>query len=108
MLKTLVANTAAIITTACFLPQVLSVFKARDTKAVSLISYITLFIGTILWVCYGFIVHEIPIIISNTIIASCSLLVVIKKIKISKKVSTRLFLSLVCLSFCGRGFLFKD
>ena len=85
MLKTFVANIAAIITTACFLPQVWSVFKAKDTKAVSLISYITLFIGTSLWVFYGSIVHEMPIIISNIIIANCSLLVVIKKIKNIKK-----------------------
>ena len=80
LLKVLVANIAAIITTACFLPQVISVLKAKDTKAVSLVSYIALFCGVSLWVLYGFLVNEYSIVISNIIIAICAILVAGKKI----------------------------
>ncbi|HMI06854.1 MAG TPA: SemiSWEET transporter [Flavobacterium sp.] len=60
---------AALFTTVSNIPQALKIIKTKETKSVSTSSYVALLFGLVLWVVYGFMRDDLPIIISNIISA---------------------------------------
>ncbi len=58
---------AAFFTTAANIPQAIKVIKTRDVKSLSVLTYTMLFIGMVLWVVYGVIRSDIPIILANAV-----------------------------------------
>ena len=58
---------ATSITTISTLPQIIKTFKTKETKDLSLGMYIILNIGLIVWLIYGIILGELPIIIGNIV-----------------------------------------
>ena len=56
---------AAILTTSAFLPQVIRVVKTHSTKDISLAMFIIFCIGIFLWLIYGILIKDVPIIIAN-------------------------------------------
>lgn len=53
------------ITSVAMLPQLIKVLKEKDVKDLSLLTILTLVTGLSLWVWYGFLQNELPIILSN-------------------------------------------
>ena len=58
---------AATITTVSFLPQVIKSWKTRETRDISLATYIILVIGLALWLLYGFLIEDLPLITANIV-----------------------------------------
>jgi MtN3 and saliva related transmembrane protein len=58
---------AAICTTSAYIPQVVRVWRTRSTKDISLKMFLVLITGLALWLTYGFLKGEIPIIAANGI-----------------------------------------
>ncbi len=58
---------AAFCSTAAFLPQVVKTWRTRSTKDISLVMFSVLIIGILLWLTYGIIIRDIPLIVANTI-----------------------------------------
>lgn len=58
---------AATLTTASFVPQLISVIKTRSTKDISLVMYIAFVIGVICWAIYGGLVQDYPVLIANVV-----------------------------------------
>jgi len=56
---------AAFLTTIAFLPQVIKIWQTRKTRDISLITYIILFTGVFLWLVYGFLIENSPLIFAN-------------------------------------------
>ncbi len=83
--KQLIANifgyTATALGTLVFMPQVIQIWKTKRAKDVSLLSFSLAFIGTILWLIYGFLIYALPIIIVNSVILVLSGLIIIMKLK---------------------------
>ncbi len=71
---------AAFLTTAAFLPQVYKVMQTKSTEDLSLVTFSMLFVGVILWVIYGFILNELPIIIANLVMIVLSGILLTMKI----------------------------
>ena len=70
---------AAAMTTSAFVPQVIKTWKSRSTKDLSLGMYSVLWVGIILWLIYGFIQGDLPIIMANAItFISTSILLLLK------------------------------
>lgn len=65
--ENIVGYAAAALTTICFIPQALKVIHTRDTKAISLVMYGLFTAGVALWLCYGLILSNWPMIIANGI-----------------------------------------
>lgn len=63
----IIGNVAAFLTTFSFLPQAITIIKTKDTKGISLPMYIMFVTGVILWLYYGIIGNQMPIIIGNFI-----------------------------------------
>ena len=73
--------TAALCTTFSFLPQALKVIRTRHTKDLSLSMYTIFTIGVFLWMVYGFIINDIPLILSNAITFILSAIILMMKLR---------------------------
>ncbi|HSZ24104.1 MAG TPA: SemiSWEET transporter [Cytophagaceae bacterium] len=56
---------AAILTTVSFVPQVILVYKTKDTASISLLMFLIFSIGTFSWGLYGILLQQLPIIMAN-------------------------------------------
>ena len=72
---------AAILTTSAFIPQVYKIYKEKKAQGVSLLMYLIMFVGVLLWLTYGVLIGSIAIIIANSVTAILQLLVIIFKLK---------------------------
>ena len=63
----LIGFIAAVCTTFAFLPQVIKVWKTKQTKDLSLRMYTIMFIGICLWFVYGLRINSLSIIIANIV-----------------------------------------
>lgn len=66
-LATIVGFAASFCTTAAFLPQVLRTWRSKSTKDISLPTYLAYSVGLALWLIYGLMVRDAPLIVSNAI-----------------------------------------
>lgn len=64
---TLIGLIAATITTLSFIPQLIKTWKLKETKDISLLMFVTLGVGIILWIIYGFLLWDLPLILANSI-----------------------------------------
>ena len=62
---TLIGLAAAFCTTVAFLPQVLQTWRTRSTKDLSLSMFLVFTTGIFLWLVYGLILRDIPLIAAN-------------------------------------------
>ena len=72
---------AAILTTISFFPQVVKIYKTKETKSISLSMYIVLIIGILLWLIYGVYLKSMPMIIANAVTLVLLIYILIMKIK---------------------------
>ena len=72
---------AAFLTTSAFIPQVYKIYKEKNADGISLLMYLILFIGVILWLIYGILISSLSIVIANGITALLQLSIIIFKLK---------------------------
>ncbi|MDD5593335.1 MAG: SemiSWEET transporter [Candidatus Margulisbacteria bacterium] len=65
--RLIIGSLAATLTTVAFLPQVIKAHETKHTKDLSLIMYVLLAIGLVLWTVYGLFLASLPIILANTV-----------------------------------------
>jgi MtN3 and saliva related transmembrane protein len=58
---------AAACTTLAFVPQFIKVWKTRSTHDISLAMYCVTCTGVLLWLVYGIILHDTPLIVANSV-----------------------------------------
>jgi MtN3 and saliva related transmembrane protein len=78
---TIIGLIAASMTTISFVPQAIQVIRTKDTKGLSLTMYILFTCGIILWLTYGLLIWDIPIILCNTITLVLAFTILGMKIK---------------------------
>lgn len=66
-MTTAIGLLAALLTTAAFLPQVLHTLATRDTRGISLRMYAIFVAGVLLWLIYGLLMRDWPLILANAI-----------------------------------------
>ena len=64
---TLVGLAAGFLTTVAFVPQVTKIWKSRSARDVSLPAFVAFTIGVALWLVYGILHREVPIIVWNAV-----------------------------------------
>jgi MtN3 and saliva related transmembrane protein len=64
---TLVGLAAGFLTTFAFIPQVTKIWKSRSAKDVSLPAFVAFTVGVALWLVYGILSREVPIIVWNAV-----------------------------------------
>jgi MtN3 and saliva related transmembrane protein len=78
---TLIGLVAATCTTCSFLPQVIKILRSKRTNDVSLLMYTILSTGLFLWLIYGFLLMDIPLILANTVSFTLAMCVLVLKIR---------------------------
>jgi MtN3 and saliva related transmembrane protein len=66
----IIGHTAAVCTTFAFVPQVMKVWKTKQTKDLSLRMYSIMFLGILLWLVYGILIDSLSIILANVVTAT--------------------------------------
>ena len=72
---------AGIITTVSFLPQVIKTWKTRHTKDISLVMFSSLVFGMALWMIYGILKDDVPIVLANAVTIGLASIILFFKIK---------------------------
>lgn len=71
---------AAVFTTSSFFPQVIKIWKTKQTKDISTTMYIAMMIGTCFWLTYGILISSFAIIVANIVSGLLVLFVLIFKL----------------------------
>ena len=72
---------AGCLTTGSFVPQAIKIMKTRDVSGISLLMYIALALGLVLWLVYGWINGQISIIAANGVTLALVLIILVMKIR---------------------------
>jgi MtN3 and saliva related transmembrane protein len=78
-----IGSIAAVCTTLAFVPQVVQSWRTRDLTGISLPMYTIFTIGVLLWLVYGILIQDWPVIIANAITAMLASVVLLLKLKSS-------------------------
>jgi MtN3 and saliva related transmembrane protein len=80
-IEILVSGAAATLTTAAFVPQALHIIRHKETRGISLFMYVSFAIGVTLWLVFGCLIGNLPIIVSNAITLGLALAIIAMKLK---------------------------
>jgi len=72
---------AGICTSVSLLPQLVKIIKEKKVEDLSLVMFLSLLIGLMLWVAYGFLRDDWPIIITNSFSVLLNFCILILKFK---------------------------
>ncbi|MCL6273950.1 SemiSWEET transporter [Muricauda sp. 2012CJ35-5] len=72
---------AATLTTSAFVPQVVKTWKTKSTKDISLTMYSAFFLGTMLWLYYGYEHQSLAIMLANGITGILVIFMLVLKIR---------------------------
>jgi MtN3 and saliva related transmembrane protein len=78
---TLLGLVAGFLTTIAFVPQVTKIWKEKSAKDVSLPTFLAFSLGVALWMVYGIIKQEPPIVLWNAVTLVLSGAIVAMKLK---------------------------
>ncbi len=87
MLVKLIGLSAAVLTTAAFIPQAVKTWKTKSTEDLSPIMFIFFCFGILLWLIYGICLKDLPMICANSvtiILAGTILFYILKPVKSNK------------------------
>lgn len=75
----IIGLSAAVLTTVANIPQTYKIIKTKSTKDISTVTYSMLIGGFVLWVIYGAMREDYPVLIANSISALvCSVILFLK------------------------------
>ena len=80
-LTTIIGLVAAACTTVSFMPQAIRIIKIRETRDISLLTYILLEAGIFLWFVYGILIANFPVTLANGITLVFTTIILALKIK---------------------------
>jgi MtN3 and saliva related transmembrane protein len=72
---------AAFLTTTAFFPQVIKTVRTKSTGDLSLPMYTLMFTGTICWLIYGLLKHDLPVTLANAVSSLASFVIFYYKIR---------------------------
>jgi MtN3 and saliva related transmembrane protein len=82
---TMIGIIAGTLTTISLLPQLLKTLKTKSAKDLSSLMLIILCIGVILWITYGIIRKDTPLVLANSITLIIALIILVLKFQYERK-----------------------
>lgn len=76
---------AGSLTTLAFFPQAYKIISTKDTRSISLFMYVILITGISLWVVYGAMKSDIPVILANSVTLIPAIVILAMKIVYKNK-----------------------
>lgn len=81
MAHTIIGIIAGTLTTIAFLPQVIKIYRMKDASELSMTTFSIFSLGVLFWLVYGILVHELPIILANSITLLLIISIIAMKLK---------------------------
>lgn len=78
---TIIGMIGASLTTFAFLPQAVKTIRTKNTRDLSLFMYLMAGLGTLMWLIYGILISDLPIIMANTVSSFFVFTIIIMKVK---------------------------
>lgn len=75
---------ATCFTTASFVPQVWRTWKTRDVRGISLPTYAIITVGLALWLLYGLLKDDLPLIVANAVMVVLTGAITVMKIRFGR------------------------
>ena len=75
-METMVSAAAAVLTTVAFVPQAIHIIRFKETRAISLQMYVVFASGVALWLVFGVMIWNWPIIAANAITLALALAII--------------------------------
>ena len=72
---------AGTLTTIAFIPQVIKIYKMKDAKDLSITTFCIFSLGVFLWLIYGIVTREWPIVLANGFTLVLIFMIIAMKIK---------------------------
>jgi MtN3 and saliva related transmembrane protein len=79
---------AGTLCTLAYLPQALHSFRTKSVRDISLTMLVSLNLGLLLWVAYGFLIHSLPIILPNAVTFFLAFPLLIMKLRFNGAATT--------------------
>ena len=76
---------AATLTTVAFVPQAWRTFRTKDVSGISTRMYSVFTVGVAVWLAYGIVLGEVPMMVANTLTLVLACAVLVMKLKYGKK-----------------------
>jgi MtN3 and saliva related transmembrane protein len=76
---------ATCFTTSSFVPQVWRTWKTRDVSGISLTSYAVITVGLALWLAYGLLRGDLPLVVANSVMVVLTAAITLMKIVYSRR-----------------------
>ena len=80
----LIGLIAGVCTTVAFVPQVIRVWRLGRADEISLATFLTFSIGTLVWLCYGLLIASVPVILANAITTVLALTILLMKLRFDR------------------------
>jgi len=80
-MEVLVSAIAATLTTVAFVPQAIHIIRFKDTRAISLQMYLVFATGVALWLVFGVMIWNWPIMAANAITLVLALTIIRMKLR---------------------------
>ncbi len=77
----LLGYAAATCTTVAFVPQVVRIWRTRSTRDISLGMFVVMTAGVLMWMLYGLIIHDRPLVAANGTTFVLSLTILVMKLR---------------------------
>jgi MtN3 and saliva related transmembrane protein len=72
---------AAALTTAAYAPQAIQAWRTRSTRDVSLAMFLMMLSGILLWLAYGLLIGDLPLILANAMTLLLAGAILVAKIR---------------------------
>jgi MtN3 and saliva related transmembrane protein len=76
---TVIGGAAGFLTSIAIIPQMIKTWKTRHARDLSLWQQIIIIAGLALWLCYGILLDDLPLILSNSFTLICYALLLTMK-----------------------------
>lgn len=84
-IEQIIGIAAGICTATSLLPQVIKTIKTKEAEEVAMGMLLTLMAGLILWIIYGFMRKDLPIIVTNCFSLLLNAIMIFLRLKYGKK-----------------------
>jgi MtN3 and saliva related transmembrane protein len=85
MKATWIGLAAAFLTSIAVIPQVVRTWRTKHARDISIWQPLLLIVGMLLWLIYGVLLHDLPLIAANSFSISCYLLLLGMKIVFDRR-----------------------
>ena len=80
-LASIVGFAAGFLTTVAFIPQVVKIWRSKSAEDVSLVTFLAFTVGVALWLAFGILQKELPIIVWNAVTLVLAAAILAMKLK---------------------------